>query len=422
MSQDTVSGPQRVQPPAYPPTPPQSAPVQPTPPTNTEKTPVVIEGVPRSTQSTIGVKDRIRFAFNPTAKQEILQQAMMESNEFRLDLVIASKEKELQDLSDGPDGIQPTVIELNQKGGTGKSPNATSCAVTVAATTDQTVFVVDNNQVLGSTLQYLDIKKTLGVRDSMEIFRTDTSTSNVIRHLGHHPKYRNIYGVGSDTAEKRHNNPIDVTKLYTYAKGLKSACHTLIFDNGNEVINAQTLVGIELSDVLRFVAIPSVNDATRLCRDTMAEIAVLYPQKVKDAVITVSACRAADMNLDYWADYFDHPKDQVCLIPYDPIFEPRIVTRDGSPERVVWVVDHEQFNKATYLANLERDILTFKQASKGIAAKKDSGESVEAIIARIHKFLQENANPTTPSIGEFDEIAFNEAVDREVYKRLNPAS
>lgn len=371
---------------------------------------LIIEGAPQSTASSIGLLDRVRLAIDPTAKQQVLERAMRARKEFQLDLTIAAREKELQDLSDGPNGIQPTIIGLNQKGGAGKSPNETSSAVTIAAVTDQTVVVVDNNQVLGSTLQYLDIKTTLGVRDSMKKFSDDTSSANVIRHLGHHPKYRNIYGVNSDTAAKRAKSPIDVTEFFNYAKGLKSACHTLIFDNGNEVINAQTLVGIELADVLRFVAIPWVNDATRLCRDTMDEISVLYPEKVENAVITVSACYKEDMNLNYWEEYFSHPKEQICLIPYDPIFRPRMVTKDGSPEREVWVVDHEQFDKRTYLANLERDILTFKQAQKGIEGKKGKQESTEEIIARINKFLQEKANE--PS---------RQAVEEAAYKMLNPA-
>jgi hypothetical protein len=376
-----------------------------------EESDQIIEGVPQSTASSIGLLDRVRFAIDPTAKQDALDRAMRARKEFQLDLTIAAREKELQDLSDGPDGIQPTIIGLNQKGGAGKSPNETSSAVTIAAVTDQTVVIVDNNQVLGSTLQYLDIKTTLGVRDSMKKFSENTSSANVIRYLGHHPKYRNIYGVNSDTAAKRAKSPIDVTEFFGYAKGLKSACHTLIFDNGNEVINAQTLVGIELADVLRFVAIPWVNDATRLCRDTMEEIGDLYSQKVDDAVITVSACYKEDMNLNYWAKYFNHPKEQICLIPYDPIFEPRMITKDGSPEREVWVVDHEQFKKETYLANLERDILTFKQAQKGIERKNGEQESTEEIIARINKFLQEKANE--PS---------RQAIQEAAYKMLNPAS
>ena len=331
----------------------------------------------------------------------------------RLDQAIALAEIELIDLGDGLDGIAPTIIELNQKGGAGKSPNATSSAVTLAANNDQVIFVVDNNQVLGSTLQYLGIPKTLGVRDSMTVFRDDTTYSHIRRHLGHHPKYKNLYGVDSDPEDKRRNKPIDAIAYYKYGKGLKSACHTLLFDNGNEVVNAQTLVGLELADVLRFVTIPWVNDANRLCKDTMEETRALYPEKVANAIITISACRPDEMNLEYWAKHFNHPKEQICLIPFDPIFRPRVAIVDGEHKEMAWVVNHTQFQKQTYLANLEREILTLKQARKGVEAKKAKNESEDDIIKRMLKFLQD---------AEIDKAAFEAAVQAEVNRRLNPAS
>lgn len=351
----------------------------------------------------------------------------------RFNRAIYLAENELVSLGDGENGVDPVIIELNQKGGAGKSPNGTSSAVTLAANNDQVIIVVDGNQVLGSTLQYLDIHDTLGVRDSMEKFKENTTYAFVRKHLGHHPKYKNIYGVGSDSSEKRRNNPIDLTEYYTYGKGLKSACQTLIFDNGNEVINAQTIVGLELAHVLRFVTIPWVNLANQLCKDTMAEIRALYPEKVERAVITISACRtndAADMDIDHWASFFNHPKEQICLIPYDPIFQPRVTIVDGEPTETAWVVDLDQFNKQTYLANLERDILTLKQARKGIEAGKQKEETDETIIKRMLGFLQTNADQKSPQQAAIDQAEIDARIEEEVrrrlpaavYSHLNPAS
>lgn len=363
------------------------------------------------------LKERMIHSLNAEARQAEHNQAI----DARLDYAIALAENELVVLGDGKDGVDPVIIELNQKGGAGKSPNGTSSAVTLAANNDQVVIVIDNNQVLGSTLQYLGIKETLGVRDSMRQFRKDTSYAYVRKFLGHHPLYKNLYGVDSDPKDKRHNNPIDLTGFYTFAKGLKSACQTLIFDNGNEVINAQTIVGLELSDVYRFVTIPSVNAANRLCKDTMDEIRILYPEKVANAVLTISACHPEEMDLDRWADEFKHPKEQICLIPYDPILKPRITIVDGKPVQSAWVIDRTQFQKTTYLANLERDILTLKQARKGIKAREASSDTYDVIVERMLGFLQTNADPKKPQQAEIDQAAFEAAVLEEVYRRLHPA-
>ena len=363
------------------------------------------------------LKERVIHSLNAEARQAEHDQAI----NARLDRAIALAENELVTLGDGKDGVDPVIIELNQKGGAGKSPNATTSAVTLAANNDQVVFVIDSNQVLGSTLQYLGIKETLGIRDSMKQFREDTSYAYVRKFLGHHPLYKNLYGIDSDPKDKRHNNPIDLIEFYEFAKGLKSACQTLIFDNGNEVINAQTLVGLELSDVYRFVTIPSVNDANRLCKDTMDEIRILYPEKVANAVLTISACHPREMDLDRWAEEFSHPKEQICLIPYDPILKPRVTIVDGKPVQSAWIIDRTQFQKTTYLANLERDILTFKQASKGIEARKVNPDTYETIIERMLGFLQTNADPKKPQQVEIDQATFEAAVQAEVHRRLNPA-
>ena len=362
-------------------------------------------------------KERMIHSLNADARQAEHDQAI----NTRLDHAIALAENELVVLGDGKDGVDPVIIELNQKGGAGKSPNATTSAVTLAANNDQVVFVIDSNQVLGSTLQYLGIEETLGMRDSMKQFREDTSYAYVRKFLGHHPLYKNLYGIDSDPKDKRHNNPIDLIEFYNFAKGLKSACHTLIFDNGNEVINAQTLVGLELSDVYRFVTIPSVNDANRLCKDTMDEIRILYPEKVANAVLTISACHPKEMDLDRWAEEFSHPREQICLIPYDPILKPRIRVVDGKPVQSAWVVDRTQFQKTTYLANLERDILTFKQARKGIEARKANPDTYETIIDRMLVFLHTNADPKKPQQAEIDQAVFEDAVQAEVHRRLHPA-
>lgn len=325
----------------------------------------------------------------PGSKQAEMQRiaaAHVERMERQLDDQIALAEKELQDLSDGPDGVQPIIIELNQKGGAGKSADATSSAVTIGKTTGQTVIVVDNNQVLGSTLEYLGIERTLGIRRSMETFRINSTNSNVIRHLGHHPRYRNIYGVDSDDAIARHDKPIDPNEYYDFSQGLSKACHTLIMDNGNEVKNVQTLVGIEVAHVLRFVFIPWVNLAAKLCRDTMQEIKQLYPEKVANSVIVISACQDSDMNAEEWADYFNHPKEQICFIPYDPIFEPRRAVSDKSQEEV-WVINHDQLTKPTYLANLHRDILTLQQARKAISKDIDPIQRRNQDLERVRGFL-----------------------------------
>lgn len=362
--------------------------------------------------------ERILYSFNAEARQAERERDI----NARLDQAIALAENELVALGDGKDGVDPVIIELNQKGGAGKSPNGTSSAVTLAANNDQVIFIVDNNQVLGSTLQYVGIFQTLGVRDSMEKFRNNTSYAYIRKFLGHHPLYKNLYGIDSDPKDKRHNNPIDLIEFYNYARGLKSACQTLIFDNGNEVINAQTIVGLELSDVFRFVTIPSVNDANRLCKDTMEEIRILYPEKVENAVLTISACHPDEMDLDRWADEFKHPKEQICLIPYDPILKPRITIVNGKPIQSAWVINRTQFQKQTYLANLERDILTLKQARKGIEARNESEDTDEAIIERMLEFLQTNADPKKPEQAGLDKAAFEAAVQAEVQRRLHPAS
>lgn len=278
------------------------------------------------------------------------------------DIVLASSE--LYELSCGQDGTQAVIMELNQKGGTGKSPLAASSAVTIGHVTEQTVAVIDNNQVAGNTVKWLDIIKTIGIREAILEVNKNPQHASIIRLLGHHPGYRNVYGIDSDLVADRRGKPIIPDKFDTFLKNVKSAFHTVIIDNGNEVDNDQTIVAARNANVLRFVAIPWMNDAVRLCKDTMDYFRIVFPKKVADSVIVINACNQEDMDIQYWADYFSHPVEQISLIPYDPIFKPRERTNNSSPEREVWAINHYELAPATWLANIQRDILTLKQAKK----------------------------------------------------------
>lgn len=326
-------------------------------------------------ENTLSGFERFRYQFDPIYRQA--------TDERKLETTIAEREQELQDLSDGLDGIQPVIINLNQRGGVGKSRDSSISATTIGEVTGQMVTVIDNNQTKGTTLRYLGIKKSLGIREAMDLFSNNAPMEEIIRYLGHHPMYRNVYAIDSDTADKRSGRPIDPREYADFSINLKRSCSALIFDNGNEVDGSQTEVGAAMADVLRFVAMPSVDDATSLGRDTMEHLKTAFPEKVKNSVIVLTGCQERDFNLNYWSDYFEHPSEQISLVPYDPICESSGGLKTGSPERKVWVVRNHELQRRTYLANLDKEILTYRQAKIEIDRKRAEKAAKKADAARV---------------------------------------
>lgn len=287
-----------------------------------------------------------------------------------LDEQIDQARKDLQGLTDGENGIQATIVEANQKGGSGKSTDTASSACTIGETTGQSIVVVDNNQTKGNTASRLGVGKTLTIRAAMRQLGSNFTHAKAIRYLGHHPVYRNVYVVDSDDAKGRKTQPISDTEYRDLVLQLKREFHSVLFDFGNNLDAIQTEVALDVADVLRFVAVPWIENSVEDCRDTMEHFRDGHPDKVANSVIVISGHKKGDPDVVYYAEYFNHPAEQIVLIPFDPVFKP--LRTKGSPEEQVRVVDHANFRRRTLLANLRRDILTLQRA--GIAQRATAQE------------------------------------------------
>lgn len=334
----------------------------------------------------------VKGFINPLMSQASVERRARSANRtLQLQLDIAERERILQDLSDGPEGIKPVIAKVNQKGGCGKTTDTSSGSIVTGHVTGQTIIVVDGNQARGNTKSRMVEQKTLPIRKAMATLGTNFSHNDVTRHLGHHPKYRNVYVIDSDNADARAGRPITVDEYYPFVVNLEAESSAVVYDCGNEMDSVQFLVAISHAHVLCFVAVPWVANAVEDCRDTMDHIRKAYPEKVANSVITLTGCYENDMNAQYWADFFKHPADQIAFIPFDPAFEAQSNARPDSPERKVWITDHAEFQLTTYLANLDREILTFKQARKGLELAKEKPETLSQKIDKIKRIVQAKA-------------------------------
>lgn len=268
-----------------------------------------------------------------------------------------------------------STCTVNDKGGVGKTPVATGLGITVAGATEQSTLLFDANQTKGSTASRVGVKKTATIRGSMAMYKKiledggDLTADILVQMLGRHPMegYGSLRVIDSDNVAGQLQKVSEIECL----EFLQACAHSFRFcigDCGNTLTDSITMAAMRFADVPVFVARPIQENSLTGARDTMEYYrdSSLFPSKVARSVVAIidqkpSLLRQRSPGVADFAKFFDHPEDQIVVIPYDPFYEVKRLDKIDDPDDLIKVVTMEQWQPKTLDAYLRLACLVYRQ-------------------------------------------------------------
>lgn len=279
---------------------------------------------------------------------------------------VITSEEMLQELAQQ---VQAIIVEVNQRGGSGKTTGACSTAVMLGEVTRQSIVVIDGNRALGNTASRLGVESGATVRTAAGVFGDSFTHSDICRLLGSHPRLGNVRCIMSDDAAVRSVLPeLAEDQFALLIANCKKAAHSVLVDLGGTLEGPYLRAAMTMADVVRINFVPWQENSAIDALDTLRHLQAYWPDKADRALVVVNGYRGQEdeqrVATAYSEFFFGTPDrpNQILLVPYDQAFEP-LRPMDGSPLQPINVLDPKNFSASTYRAMLRRDIATLKAAA-----------------------------------------------------------
>jgi|GEM_PF-4808751 len=257
-----------------------------------------------------------------------------------------------------------TITVVPSKGGVGKTHTVAVLSTLYAWITGQAIGAVDVNPSEGNLHTRLGVDKTVNILGLLRNYLVNLplrvrNHSLMIQDVGKHPVkgLHNVHVVRFDDGTRRVKAPEPERRI---VKKLLLACrqafHTAIYDTGNSLYSPWTLGAAEISDVILISLVPWMENAETGAKSTLERLIELSPEITSRIIIVVNGekRKITDQVVANYASRFNHPVENVVVLPYDRIFEPLPVpkTDSGATEQPVRIVDIRNARPATQLASL----------------------------------------------------------------------